>query len=116
MTTKTEEAMRDKAATKRNERRTKAGQHLCCGAPLGVHHLRSCVIQVTLDTSVQVPPDKDKLARWQGDHAGLLARLQEMYGELWLQRDLDQKRGEGRRHRMVGRLIGEVVEHLEVMP
>ena len=116
MTTKTEKAMRDKVATIRNERRIKAGQHLCCGAPLGVHHLRSCVFQVTLDTSVQVPPDKDKLARWQGDHAALLARLQETYSELWLQRDLDQKKGEGRRHRLVGRLISAAVEHFGRMP
>ena len=65
---------------------------------------------------VRVPPDKDKLARWQGDHAALLARLQETYSELWLQRDLDQKKGEGRRHRMVGQLIGEAVKHFGRMP
>ena len=32
---------------------------------------------------VRLPPDKDKLARWQGDHAALLTRLQEKFGKLW---------------------------------
>ena len=57
-----------------------------------------------------------ELAQWLGDGQGILARLQELFGELWLQRDLDQKRGEGRRHRMVGQLIGEAVEHFKRMP
>ena len=56
------------------------------------------------------------LAQWLGDGQGILARLQEMFGELWKQRDLDQKKGEGRRHRMVGQLIREAVEHFGRMP
>ena len=57
-----------------------------------------------------------ELAQWLGTGQALLARLQEMFEELWLQRDLDQKKGEGRRHRMVGQLIREAVEHFGRMP
>ena len=57
-----------------------------------------------------------ELARWLGTGQALLARLQETYSELWLLRDLDQKKGEGRRHRMVAQLIGEAVEHFKRMP
>ena len=65
---------------------------------------------------IVLPADKNKLARWHGDHAALLARLQETYSELWLLRDIGQKKGEGRRHRMVGQLIREAVEHFGKMP
>ena len=65
---------------------------------------------------VRVPPDKDKLARWQGDHAGMLARLQKVYGELWLCLDMDEPKVAAPLRPTVGALIREAVEHFGDMP
>ena len=112
---KTEKAMRGRAA-ERGKHSAEAGKHECCGAPQDGGHLGTCDNSVMRGGgTIQVPPDKDKLARWQGDGLVLLARLQESYGELWL--FIDVERGPRRdRTNFVGRLIREAVEHLEAMP
>ena len=59
-----------------------------------------------------------ELARWLGDGQGLLARLQEMYGNLSELNALGEET-HGQRHkrsRMVGQLIREAVEHFGRMP
>ncbi len=70
--------------------------------------------------SIVLPPDKDPLARWRGDHAALLARLQESYGELWLAAEV---RGLETvmtmpvlSYQFIGQLIRAIREHMEEMP
>ena len=59
-----------------------------------------------------------ELAQWLGDGQGLLASLQELYGELWLKRDivLMAKRQTSPEIRLIGQLIREAVEHFGKMP
>ncbi|KKM95364.1 hypothetical protein LCGC14_1188880 [marine sediment metagenome] len=66
-------------------------------------------------TRVQVPPDKDKLARWLGDGQALLARLQESFGELFLLQDVTQLSALGL-HRSVAELIRVAREHFQELP
>ena len=76
--------------------------------------------QVIPPDPIVLPADQDKLARWQGDHAALLARLQESYGDFRLLLDLAGVRvgTDSRRtlRTLVGELIREAVEHMEKMP
>ena len=70
---------------------------------------------------VRLPPDKDKLARWQGDHAALLARLQESYEELRQVGEVISLEGEPvtvspENYSFIGELISEAVEHFGRMP
>ena len=67
-------------------------------------------------TTKTVAEEALELAQWLGDGQGILARLQEMFEELWLQQDLGQKKGEGGRQRLVGQLIREAVKHFGRMP
>ena len=64
---------------------------------------------------IVLPADKDKLARWLGDHAGLLARLQEMVADMRLIEDVTG-RPAATISKLVGTLIREAVEHMEEMP
>jgi hypothetical protein len=78
---------------------------------------------------IVLPADKDRLARWQGDHAALLARLQESFADYRLLTDLAGAPGppafqttrqkiliEAHLVKLVGQLIREAVEHFEEMP
>ena len=68
---------------------------------------------------VRLPPDKDKLARWQGDHAALLASLQETFGKLWEANDalgVGPKVLPAEDFLQVHKLISATVEHLEELP
>jgi hypothetical protein len=68
---------------------------------------------------IVLPADKDRLARWQGDHAALLARLQESFAALWLLDDVlreDSDTDGNIEHYEVGKIIAAAVKHFEEMP
>ena len=68
-------------------------------------------------TTKTVAEEALELAQWLGDGQGILARLQEMYGNMWLLRDamkpFQPSVGD---LQMVGQLIREAVEHFGRMP
>ena len=63
-----------------------------------------------------------EVAQWLGTGQALLARLQEMFGELWELEDIEHLpdqhpvRLQTELHQSVGQLIGEAVEHFGRMP
>ena len=68
------------------------------------------------ESPIQVPPDQDKLARWNGDHAALLARAQDMQADIRLLTDLGRPHLARRSMELLGSLIREAVEHMEELP
>ena len=57
-----------------------------------------------------------ELAQWLGDGQGLLARLQELYGEMWLIEEVSIGGPSLKMAQSVGQLIREAVEHFRRMP
>ncbi len=57
-----------------------------------------------------------ELAQWLGTGQALLARLQEMFGEMWLLEDVAIGGQSLQAAQSVGALIREAVEHFQEMP
>ncbi len=65
------------------------------------------------ERAIKVPPDKDPLARWQGDQAALLARAQDVQADVRLLTDLGRPKLARQSMELLGQLIREAVEHME---